>query len=232
MPSKTGQREAYRLVIALDGRDAVADEHRYNRFDKAQSQVANAVVRHARYGRVTSVLLQHGRPINGDGKQQSTPHAPLLPGPGYEWVIEKRWGPEVVRRILRQRKTSLADGEPALDNQLHSRACRLVGRHKAMRWQIFGTAAALMIMIVATLLIQTGGRPNTLLPSSDTAREQSVLPFDARTDFELAEQVRSNPPLTPPHDSTPSPARRALLGSASISAVHAPQAPQAGPAAP
>ena len=115
--------ETYRLIVAIDRRMLVADPRRYSRFEDAQAEVARAVRRYNGLGPVSAVALQRGRPsrvarlcverLNDGDSSHGTPRN----GDDYLWTIEKRWGRDVVARILAQGDVSTpTNGHPRNGN--------------------------------------------------------------------------------------------------------------------
>lgn len=189
MNSDAGRGDAYRLLVSVEGRCAVAEESQYRRFDQAQSRVAHTVLRHARIGRIDSVILQRGRPL-ADLMPRSAETESLAIDSRHEWIVEKRWGPEVVKRILEQNGIPhVAPKEASPASGLRARARRYASLHRNTRWHIAGTAALVALMILTILLAQTGGRLDGFFTPTASGMK-TELPFDARMDFETASEFQ------------------------------------------
>ncbi len=193
--------EVYRLLLTFDGHETVPDVFRFDRFEQAQGWVAPAVRRHATRGRVRAVALQRGIPVGASGSRDTSTGAP---GPGrpetstdYTWTIEKRWGPEVVTRILAQQAFASRSAArrptdapapsiaPGPRPSLPAAAAGFGRLHKDTRWHVIGTFTLVLLAILTTLLYQTGGNPNLLLAATKAPVEtiKLELPFDARAGF-------------------------------------------------
>jgi hypothetical protein len=200
MGIETQPGDVYRLIVVLGTHVVEADDSRSDRFERTQARVAEAVCRYARSGPVHAVALQRGRRHTppSPGRSGSTA-AVNLDDREYDWAIEKRWGADVIRRILVQDEieppttvsAQRADGKPAPrptprpGNTGRARRPRPINKHKSMRWHLTATVAVVILAVIALILFQTGGHPLRLL-SAVTAAKPSVkdeLPFDARTSF-------------------------------------------------
>jgi hypothetical protein len=223
MGIETPSGDVFRLIVALDVRIVVAVGCRFKRFEQAQTQVAEVVCRYARHGRVCAVALQRGR-LNLAVAQESgnSLARPAFEDSDYNWTIEKRWGTEVIRRILRQhgieppratvrpRLTSIktARRPPAGKRAAKvAKAPRLTGRHKNTRWQVGACLAVIIVAMVALVFFQTGGHPSRLLSAitgvCPTVKDE--LPFDARTSFAPAPQPQTHERGSVPEHQDPRP---------------------------
>lgn len=159
MSTAPGQRERYRLVVTLDGREHVCGT--YGRFELAQASVARAVRDHAARG-----LVQGVRVDRAVAPAPSQPHAS-------PWQTEKRWDQRVVGRILAQhaparctshepRCAPLARPTPPPAADRASGAPRpLRPRYRRTRWDMLAAGALILGGLIALLLLQTE-RPSTV----------------------------------------------------------------------
>lgn len=120
MGIETQPGDVYRLIVALEERVVEGADRRYRCFEQAQARVAEAVCRHARTERVRAVAVQRGRPTPPtDRDGNGSPARGRLDDGDYSWTIEKRWGAEVIQRIMLQNGVApavAADPSPADEN--------------------------------------------------------------------------------------------------------------------
>ena len=200
MGIETQPGDVYRLIVVLGARVVEADDSRSERFEQTQARVAEAVCRYTRSERVHAVALQRGRLNTPHSPDRNGSAAPVRLDDGeYNWAIEKRWGTDVIRRILVQDgieppaavSAQRADGNlaprPTARPASPGRAQRphLINKHKSMRWHVTATVAVVILAVVALILFQTGGHPSRLLSAITVAKPtvKDELPFDARTSF-------------------------------------------------
>ncbi len=201
MGIETQPGDVYRLIVALEARVIEGADCRYRRFEQAQARVAETVCRYARTERVRAIAVQRGRPnapIDREGN--GSPARVTLDDSDYSWTIEKRWGTDVIQRILPQSGVEppavvdplSTDGDvgppPATARAADPARADLprpAGKHKSTRWPVTTAIAVVILAIIALALVQTGGHPSRLL-SAITGTQPAVkdeLPFDARTSF-------------------------------------------------
>ena len=224
MGNETRLGETYRLIVAIDRRLLLADERRYSRFEDAQAEVAGTVRRYHSLGKISAVALQRGRPslvprCNGNGGIHSTEDKceDML------WTIEKRWGHDVVDRILSQngfhsaperhrrngdRHRPGGNGHGAGHAQIRPRPedtdpLPNAERHKTTRWHVISALTVILLSMLAIVFIQTGGHPTRVIAAlwhpQPTIKEE--LPFDARTSFVADAPAPETPATTQPNGS-------------------------------
>ncbi len=189
------QGDRYRLVITFEDQRSVADPFCFERFEQAQARVSRAVRRYAPTGRIVAIALQRGRPV--------APIVPISPGrvnlghpDAYQWVTEKRWGSDVISRIVAQQRNSAAATTPIRANVATAGASAAAstgavavpaGEHpRPARWHVGGVLALVCGAILLALLYQTGGNPRFLLAIThrDAQPIKHELPFDAHAVLE------------------------------------------------
>ena len=215
MGIETQAGDIYRLIVALEGRVVEVTDHRFKCFEQAQARVAEAVCRYAQTARVRAVVLQRGRPntpVNRGGNGSPT-RVPLGDG-DFDWTVEKRWGTDVIRRILLQNglEAPAAASLPRADGSAVPRTtvrsvspgrtvpARPIGKHRSTRWHLTATVAVVILVMVVLILVQTGGHPSRLLSAITGAKPtvKNELPFDARTSFAPGPQPETHAPLDGP----------------------------------
>lgn len=188
--------EAYRLIIDAEQGVVIFGARHFGNFEEAQARVADAVRHHGRLGRVNSVRLQHGTPVERPGA--SPPEAQACEPSAeteHRWTTEKRWDREVVLRILTQ--AGIEAAEPPAPRPIPPPTPRppripprrtprpAVSLHKPALWHVAATAALVTVAMITALLVQTGGQPLAILAALQEPRAtiKHELPFDARTSF-------------------------------------------------
>ena len=182
---------AYRIVVAYESGQKVADPRRYGSFTQAQSRIAALVREHSRQAEITAIILARS-------DARDTPP---------RWSAVKVWNEATIARIQAQNAGRPPVRPPTSSNAIPEtaalpvaaapaprfpqrgskaaaaarRMARLPALHKPTRWQFAGTAALLAIAVVAVFLVETGGRPFQLFAAVDTAGPtiKHELPFDA-----------------------------------------------------
>ncbi len=165
----------FRLVLTIDQCDVVYLDRRFPNFREAQSCVADAVCSHFAAGRVESIRMERA-PARGRPSAGASTNA--RPGEAGDWSIEKRWGRDVVARILAQRgllyptptlhvpapaaSTDHTDpptrgGDKPSGADDASRPTR--PGHRPTRWDLMTTAALLVTASVGFFVVHTEGRP-------------------------------------------------------------------------
>ncbi|MBU0616699.1 MAG: hypothetical protein KKI02_03180 [Planctomycetes bacterium] len=217
MGIETQPGNVYRLIVTLDGHIVEAVGCRFKRFEQAQARVAETVCRYAETEHVRAVAVQRGRPnAPVDRGGNGSPARVTLEDDDYTWTIEKRWGTDVIRRILLQNdiQPAPAADKPRLTANVRQRSPagraataragspRPVSRHKSARGHLAATLAVIILATVALILFQTGGDPSRLLSAITGANPtiKDELPFDARTSFAPEPQPEPYEPGDGPTD--------------------------------
>ncbi len=224
MGIETQPGDVYRLIVAFEARVVEGADCRYRHFEQAQARVAETVCRYARAERVRAVAVQRGRPNQPiDRGGNGSPASAVLDDSDYDWKIEKRWGTEVIQRILLQNgvappatiepfPTDEAVGPPAATGRATDSTRvelpRPAGKHKSTRWPVTAAIAIVVLAIIAMALFQVGGHPSRLLSAITGAKlaVKDELPFDARTSFALEPQPAAHESSGKPSGETTTPA--------------------------
>lgn len=171
--------ERYRLVVTLGQFDVVFGDKTYACYEEAQSRVASAVQHFGPRADVCAVKVQRGVALSAAevdfaelGRDDCV----------WGWRTERRWGPAVIARILRQQGDVGARRLGADDPMLVAPpAPRPVGEaapvaasppapaHKQHGWHFAAMVAFLAIAWIGLLALQTGGQIGSLLEGSSAA---------------------------------------------------------------
>jgi hypothetical protein len=142
----------YRVVLGYDDQQFVIPRMTFDSFKRARQHVGPAVQHALRRNRLRSVVVQRSlAPLSHSLRDEPTLGL---------WVTESHCGRSVIDRICAQQSTRRAFAAPDRHR-----------KHSRQRWAYVMTAAVIAIVLVAIVLVQTGGE---LSPLSSAGGPQVV----------------------------------------------------------